>query len=597
MLCIYFAINCTIVYSQNNNYSIDKILEDLKSNDKDTYSQALISITDIKEDLHKSIPYIIKIKVTDNSPSTYLLTEMALKHINKDGNKLKDILNAYINMLDNEDTEVVRLILGELLFIGPEAEIFIEDIAKGILKVKNINLKRTGIRYTKWIAKSSDSKMRLSSVYASFLNNRNPETSEYGYYGLISMGVEAKYSVQTLIKYIKIGNNRTKLFAIEVLGVMRKESIDALPIVLMELSNDIPEIRAKAALAISRICPGNDRIAKILIDRTSDINSEVVAGAIEGLGELGKICVKYVPILLIKMNDNNHKIRISAIRSLGKISRDGNLFYPEMIPALEDNDLEIKYNVVHALGMMGPKAIYAMTSLVKLIYLNNDKLNEELIWALKQIGSESDILTIKMINILKEGNPKEITVALEILAGQGRKALPALPDVMKYLISSSHDVRLKAIYSISKIGRDADSAIPALIDIFENGDWECSEEAGKALNRIGDKGKDAIINKIYNMSNEYEAYCMNNDEIKEIKGYDLKNLIKKAAWSLASEGKDAVQYLVRMLNNSNGFIRETAVIALGDLRHDAIEAVPALKEAANKYNDNNIRMAIKKILR
>jgi HEAT repeat protein len=68
------------------------------------------------------------------------------------------------------------------------------------------------------------------------------------------------------------------------------------------------------------------------------------------------------------------------------------------------------------------------------------------------------------------------------MAPDAKDPLPALIAALKDRTAS---VRLRAIWTLEKIGPSAAASVPALVDAFEDERKKVREAAAKAMNRIG----------------------------------------------------------------------------------------------------------------
>jgi len=132
------------------------------------------------------------------------------------------------------------------------------------------------------------------------------------------------------------------------------------------------------------------------------------------------------------------------------------------------------------------------------------------------------------------------------------------------LISSLKDgnvnIRKAAISALKKISDT--STVEALLDFLRGEKWELSGTAQEALLEIVDSNSTCVL----------------------IKALEDRQVCRYAAWALGNTGDTkAVDALIPLLEETDGFIRESAVIALGKLNDKR-----AIKELISKLKDKEL---------
>jgi len=134
---------------------------------------------------------------------------------------------------------------------------------------------------------------------------------------------------------------------------------------------------------------------------------------------------------------------------------------------------------------------------------------------------------------------------------------PAVPPLIEALKDENTAVQGNAVRTLGEIGSEADTAVPALMQLLESEQGLVNERVQKALIDIGEPAVPALIDKLRGKSERGR---------------------RVAAEILSSIGKAAVPALVETFKRQDAQVRRCAVGALGSIGHDAAEAVPAVLE-------------------
>jgi HEAT repeat protein len=188
----------------------------------------------------------------------------------------------------------------------------------------------------------------------------------------------------------------------------------------------------------------------------------------------------------------------------------------------------------------------------------------------------------------KLADPAIRTHVLEILAGIGPAAKPALEDIVKELGDAEADHAGEAAVAIGAIGPQAATAVPALRRLV--GDAAKAPglrySAAYALGRIGPAAKEA--------EPELRALAESDDEL-------MATVAVWAALKVAPEDKSlferAVPLLRRALRGDREMVRLEAAVALGDIGSAAATAIPMLELVAEDDPVKEVRAAAAEALK
>ena len=132
-----------------------------------------------------------------------------------------------------------------------------------------------------------------------------------------------------------------------------------------------------------------------------------------------------------------------------------------------------------------------------------------------------------------------------------------LSELVKQLDSDDPFKIVDAIHELGDLGKDAESAIPALIQLFPD-------------HRRGIRGAEAVPAPRENLS---------------VSG--------QASWALIYIGKPSVPYLVKSLDSETVDVRSVAARTLGRIGHQAAEAVPSLVRKCDDAEQDVRKEAVK----
>ena len=175
--------------------------------------------------------------------------------------------------------------------------------------------------------------------------------------------------------------------------------------------------------------------------------------------------------------------------------------------------------------------------------------------------------------------------ALEVLAGIGSQALPALDDLTAALDDADPAIREEAAAAIASIGAEAAPAVPKLHDalkagVADGGPVGVAYTAAYALGKIGPAAKPA--------AETLRSLAAAKDEI----------LATVAVWATLKISPDdtsllgvAIPALRKAVRAPQDLVRLEAAVALGDLGPAAKEAIPILELVSEEDSVKAVRAA------
>jgi HEAT repeat protein len=179
-----------------------------------------------------------------------------------------------------------------------------------------------------------------------------------------------------------------------------------------------------------------------------------------------------------------------------------------------------------------------------------------------------------------------------------------VPELIKAL--ADEPVRIRAALALGKIGRNAEAAVPALVDALGHAEPYFNGNAGHALARIGEPATDPLLALAAEGDGQRSLRAievlgeMGPDSSDRriqalVAAFQTGNLdIRiRAAAALSSCGRPAVPALIKLLKTDGGMISK----ALGEMGTDALDAIPTLVEkiAESPNGDSTSANAIGRI--
>ncbi len=232
---------------------------------------------------------------------------------------------------------------------------------------------------------------------------------------------------------------------------------------------------------------------------------------------------------------------------------------------------------------------------------------------LDDMGSGAAPFVNDLIAVIDGVHDGERLHALSILKNIWPEAAPAVPILIQTL-DDKQLMRDRAIAALSAIGPAASPAIPALIHVLHEGNFTSNAE--QALAAIGPQAVPALIKALQDKTPSCRklsvaALGLIGTNAGDGAGKEVVQAItrmlqdsdfevaREACWSLEKLGKnasDSVPQLIVSLSNKDQYIRQFSADALGSIGAPAKSALPLLNKALkDEAVRRSARAAIKKI--
>ena len=392
--------------------------------------------------------------------------------------------------------------------------------------------------------------------------------------------------------------------------------------------------------------------------RISYRNVRVLQFAMETLGSMETNAEKAAPILTDYLRDGDIGGQGAAAEALANVGRNKwEIIFPILINVLTNSSpVHNRGGISGAMALFGTN--HADVFLPVLAGIINDKLTDDanrraIAGALAVVGkNQADviipILMIAFTNTITEYRDG-IAGALASFGNDARPAIPillvasrspnfslrmhaavavkfiapetpnALAPLIRDLESPEMYVRQETIYTLGGLGTNSYEAVPALLKCLSHPDTQTRIDATRTLNEIGIASDEYISALGMNLSSSNEYVVLETEEtLANMAGHSETAFITMAKeWvsgNIHGIYKDSAIFLLGQAMRTNtpdllkGLENPDAQVRLGTLKvfnefltpimrpHIVPEAVPKLRELAEKDPDPNVRSRAKDML-
>jgi HEAT repeat protein len=277
---------------------------------------------------------------------------------------------------------------------------------------------------------------------------------------LASIGPFGPGAVSGLIGVLKDSYDADTLrAATDALARIGLEARQSAPAIRELLQTPSPRTRVFAALALWRIDHQDQAALRLLTDALKDSDAQDRGTAAMAFPSLGPDGSNVVPELIKALKDRDPGVREWVADAIGKIGPAAKEAVPALIQSLGDESGDTRRWAAIALGMIGRESKFARLALNGLLKDEVGSVRVQSALALWRIDRAANAVPA-IIDVLKDEDPGGRVGAAE--ASVPRKKRIEAADAA--LWSRSQD-RMEAAAALVAIGRDAESAIPALEEL------------------------------------------------------------------------------------------------------------------------------------
>jgi tetratricopeptide (TPR) repeat protein len=195
---------------------------------------------------------------------------------------------------------------------------------------------------------------------------------------------------------------------------------------------------------------------------------------------------KPLPRLIEDVRHTEVKVAAAALQKLGGLGDEALPAIPTLIAALDDVKYPVRHSVAYALGRLGPTAAPAEIGLRRHVNDPDSVVRSFVAWALLKISPKETEAVFTLIDQLRA--EERLTLNLELLAGAGNRAKPALPLLKKLAAHEEPEVRILTCNVIGILGAEGAAAAEELRDRLDDADESVRFVAARALRAVGADG-------------------------------------------------------------------------------------------------------------
>jgi HEAT repeat protein len=525
------ALCLSAVVIQAAEPSVADLIAGLKSGDESARLTAIDDLGQKGEQAADAVPALMAL-LKDRSP---LVRAHAAKSLGEIGAKARPAVPELALLISDPDETVRRKVVGALRKIHPDPQVGVPLFVK--------------------VMEDKDPAVRIRAMRA-----------------LVASGKDA---VPFLIEELK--NEKTAYWACLVLNQIGPGAQDAVPALIVLLSDKRPEVRREAVLTLAEIgkpaAPAAAQLVKALddeLDRTPAVYAIGRIGVATGEGE--KKIREYV-------NSSDKILSAVSIWTLARLHPENKQLVSEaterLFEGLKSDDPAVRKASAKALAELRPGPEIALPIMEKAFANVDEKVIHGALDALAGLGPAA---VPKLIESLKHENIRPYVVYM--LGRYGPAAKPAVEALTKLIDDKNPDVQHETLIALAKIGPQAKAAVPALVKTLQRNEGSICCAGTYALGSIGPDAKEAAAAIAKNLDNDDETLAM------------------LSAWALANiqpqDGKTAekvVPILIRALANPDAKFRRGAAEALKKFGPLAKSAAPALRNASQDGDETVRKMS------
>ncbi len=483
------------------------------------------------------------------------------------------------------------------------------------------------------------------------LEDERPKVRGYAAYALGRIGKPALAAADKLIELAFDKEVLVRRAALRALRLIDPPQEKTMPLVMKVLEQGDMSVIIPALQSLAE--QGKDAVPRL---RNALKHEQAQYWACLVLAEIGPDAAEAVPEIQEVLKAQNPDVRLEALVALGEIGPGAKPSVPAIVAlAGSDEFKHVRYAAVYALGKIGTDDAAAkllhegmksddefLRTISSWALARNNPANKELVaeavgLIVNAFGSEDvhvrqaaaramvefdvdrEVVAPLLVKALQDKDPTVVANAIAALASLGPKALSHVNDAL-----SNPGLRHYAVRLIARLGREADIAVPGLIEVIGKQtdspeDLEFTREANFALSAIGPGAKDAIPTLVKGLASSDEgvaasaAYALGKigaDARSAVpalqRAESSESVIVKAAsvfalWQvqpgIPARRIKATSLLLKALEDDRELVRAGAATMLGELGGIGERATAKLKEVREKDAVEFVRQAADEALK
>ncbi|MFL5340144.1 MAG: HEAT repeat domain-containing protein [Gemmataceae bacterium] len=305
-----------------------------------------------------------------------------------------------------------------------------------------------------------------------------------------------------------------------------------------------------------RIRSGGGGDVTTLINALDHKDAKNRASAAKNLGEMGPDAKLAIRRLVKALKDPDELTSRCAAEALTKIGAPGKDDLPALLEAIKDPKVEVRRYASAAIGQIGPEASKAAQPLVDALIDTDEQVRENLVRSLGSLGAGAKAAALPGLTKALEDSSKTVRVAAassltNLLSPLKADDVPVLVTILK---QQDAEARLFGARGLSKLGKQAKAALPELMEAAKNTDPVIRREAIDSLAAVGPDAKSAIPLYLAALKDS------NDGGVRQSALLALGQLGKDVG-----EDKDAVAAVLEAIKDPDAQVKKAALTAVGKL--------------------------------
>jgi HEAT repeat protein len=223
------------------------------------------------------------------------------------------------------------------------------------------------------------------------------------------------------------------------------------------------------------------------------------ASAFDAIAEMGLGASRARQTLRAALNNGDRRITQRACYALWKTGEPLENVLPLLLEDLKKPDAEIMAGALRVLADIGPPARSTFPNVLAVTITAGDRIRYTALDALARIDPPAAEVVPSLIGLLKDLSPEALSDIIRCIEHFGRDANAAIPRIVELLRDKAwrdegnvaHNPR-PAAFAIRKMGTPPALAVPGLTSMLSDEDWVVQETAALLLGNLGKEASEAV---------------------------------------------------------------------------------------------------------
>jgi HEAT repeat protein len=501
-------------------------------------------------DANSSSPEMLNLLLTESAPEVRATVITALTRTGTEPVKWVALL---LTELQNPDELVFNSVVNAFLKLSPPETVSVPSLTELILSPDHSLSGRAAYI----LGRIGPSAIEAAPALLQAIN-RGPrlESSKVYRESLVQIGERAVPELLTEVDRKSLRSQEDLQWIVECLIQIGRPAVDRLAALLPNSSK-----RARLCIldSLTGIGPAAEAATPDLYLMAKDPDEEIRASAISTLSHLQVPIPGFIKLLDTSMTDGSANVRSASAHAIASLEEDAEPLLNRLLDSMNDPNSDVRLQVIRALGSIGEKAEKAVSELQS--QLDPDfAIQLEIVRSLGKLGNIS-ASAVPGISALLQGENIQL-LALESLGRIGADAKEAMPEIIKKLEHSDPVIRAQAIQSLDAVCDDHTLLFSYLREgLNDTSPWVRQAACG-ALSKLGTDASEAFPKLFALLDSDLDW--------------------RKSLEALRRLNPKSTHHLIQALENKETSVRLFACEVLGRMGNTASDAIPALKERAQK---------------